>query len=126
MRPDSWIVGVELEDGEYSTLQDGTGGGINPSMLVAAHIPISFPWEDELQIREAPVQEVEVTERSMGPETHYSARREGSVPNSNQSWEIEVEVWEYPPKAFNTAALSHSDQIRNAELDPEDLLSIIS
>lgn len=62
----------------------------------------------------------------MGAETQYSARIEGTVPNSDQFWEIQVKIWEYPPESFNSVELTHSDQIRNAEYDPDDLLSLIS
>lgn len=126
MTPDSWIVGVEFEDGHCGTLQGGSGSGMNPSRISSIHIPISFPWKDQPQIREAGLQAVAGHEEDMGTETQYSARLEDTVPNSEQIWEIEVELWEYPPGALDHAELTHSDQIRNAEYDPDDLLSLIS
>jgi hypothetical protein len=126
MTPDSWIVGVEYEDGNYAILQSGSGLGGDPSRVVSVHIPISFPWEDQPQIRDVGLQAVAGYEEDMGTETQYSARLEDTVPNAEQTWEMEVEIWEYPPGAFNYAELTHSDQIRNAEYDPDDLLSLIS
>jgi hypothetical protein len=121
MEPDEWIVGIKRSDGQNITIK--SNDSVDPSSVVEVTFPLSFPWESDSVLLQAPMEQVEVRDRSMGPERHYSARLEDSVPNSNEFWSIELELWEYPPNSFNMSRLTHTDQIRNAVWDREDLLN---
>lgn len=123
MEPDEWIVGIERSDGQYTTVKNNDS--IDPSTVVEVTFPLSLPWESDSVLLQAPMEQVEVRDRNMGPERHYSARIEDSVPNSNQIWWIEIELWEYPSNSFNMSRLTHTDQIRNAVWDRDDLLNAI-
>ncbi|WP_143025229.1 hypothetical protein [Haloplanus vescus] len=123
MEPDDWVIGVIRSDDEYSVLTQS--GHVDPSSISEVVFPLSFPWDDEPQLIPVPLEVVEVNERNMGPERHYSARAEGTVPNSNDFWEIEIELWEYPSNTFNMSSLTHTDNIRSALWDEDDLLNAI-
>jgi len=123
MEPDEWTIGVVLKDGQRDILTESTG--ITPSEIREVFFPLSFPWRNEPVIHDVPLQQVEVTERNMGPERHYSARIEDTVPKSDEFWEVELEVWEYPPGSFNTSELTHTDQVRVGVWDNDDLLDAI-
>lgn len=120
MSPDSWIVGVILEDGSYETLTNSET--IKPTHIEEIVFPLSLPWIDEPVLYRRHLEKVASTSRNQGPQTTHSARVEGVVPNSNQIWEIEIDIWEYPRGAFNDSELRHSDQVRNAQWDSEDLI----
>lgn len=108
--PDDWRVGITLETGD--TRAHGSGGGPNPSAIETVHIPIFFPWSNELQIRPAELRHVASQERGSGEEKHYSARVEDIEPDPvDETWEIEFEIWEYPPNTYNTSMLRHTDNI---------------
>lgn len=119
MEPDDWMVGLITDDGRHTVFTGG--GGVNPSQIADVVFPVSLPWENEPQLYRVGLQQVEVQQRNQGPERHYSARLEDTVPNSDQIWEMELELWEYPPGAFNSSSLHHTDQVRNAIWDPDDL-----
>lgn len=123
MEPDEWIVGIKCDGESDRTLKNEDS--IDPSIITEIIFPLSLPWESDSVLYSASIEEVEVRDRNMGRERHYSARLEGGVPNSNQFWEIELELWEYPPGAFNMSRLTHTDQIRNAVWDRDDLLNAI-
>lgn len=121
--PDEWMVGIIKSNGAKEILTHSSQ--VTPSRIEEVVFPLSMPWENEPKLYPSPLQQVEVQERNMGPERHYSARLEDSVPNSNQIWEIELELWEYPEGVFNTSDLHHTDQIRNAIWEKDDLLSVL-
>lgn len=120
VQPDDWQVGVILEDGQKVVIEPG--GGPAPSRIEKVYIPISFPWSEGPDLYYADIEAVADRERSSGQQTHYSARLEDHEPEPvDQSWYIEFEIWEYPQNVFNHATLSHSDNIKNAIWDPDDL-----
>lgn len=123
MEPEEWTVGIKTEEGSFSVLTSSSHE--NPSDIVEIFFPISAPWSEEPLIYEAPLEQVEVNERSMGPERHYAARVEDTVPNSDQLWHIELGLWEYPENTFNMSTLEHTNQIRNATWEAEDLINAI-
>jgi hypothetical protein len=120
MEPDNWIVGIIKDDGSYGFLMSDRQ--VNPSTINEVIFPLSLPWEDEPQLIPVPLEVVEVTERNMGSEKHYSAKAEDRVPNSNSFWEIELELWEYPENTFNMSRLTRTENIRNANWDSDDLV----
>lgn len=120
MSPNDWIVGVILEDGSYDTLTKSSG--INPALIEEIVFPLSLPWIDDSVFYRRHLEQVASNSRSQGPETTHSARVEGGVPNSNQVWEIEIDIWEYPRGAFNSSELRHTNQVRNARWDSDDLI----
>lgn len=116
-----WIVGVKRSDGSYSTLTQADG--INPAEVDEIVFPLSLPWENEPVLYSRVLEKVASRERDMGAEVTHNARVEDSVPNSNQIWYIEIDIWEYPAGVFNTSELRRSDQIRNAHWNPSDLIN---
>jgi hypothetical protein len=124
MQPAEWIVGVTLNDGSYDVLTHDSR--INPARIDDVVFPLSLPWKNEPALYVASLQEVAVDgSRDSGPERHYSAYREETVPNSDQLWNIELELWEYPPNVFNTSRLQHTEQIRGSRWKRDDLLDAI-
>jgi hypothetical protein len=121
--PDDWYVAVKMEDGQYDTLSEHRGPA--PSDIDTIYIPVSFPWSNSPEILQAYPEMVAGRERSSGQESHYSARTEGVSPNDVR-WEVEVEIWEYPTKVFNTAQISITDTISYAHWDKSDLLDAVS
>ncbi|USZ68869.1 hypothetical protein NGM10_03820 [Halorussus salilacus] len=120
MSSNNWIVGAILEDGSYDTLTQA--GGINPAIIDEIVFPLSLPWNDDPVLYGSSLKKVATDERKMGTEITHSARVEDTVPNSDQIWQIEIDIWEYPSDAFNTSELRRSNQIRNAQWDPDDLI----
>lgn len=120
MSGNNWIVGVKRSDGSYDTLTQA--GSISPTEIDEIIFPLSLPWKDEPVLYGRVLEKVASHERNMGAETTHSARVEGTVPNSDQIWQIELDIWEYPPGAYNDSELRCSDQIRNAQWDPNDLI----
>jgi hypothetical protein len=124
MQPDEWIVGVVLNDDSYDVLTHGSH--IAPSRIDEVVFPLSFPWRDDPVLLPAELREVAKDgSRNSGSERHYSAYREDIVPNSDQLWNVELELWEYPPNVFNMSRLQHTEQIRNGQWEREDLLEAI-
>lgn len=123
MNPEKWKVGIVLEDGSCEILTESTS--TTPSGVQEVFFPLSLPWIDEPVLYDVPLQQVEVRERNMGPEKHYSAKVEDTVPNSDDIWEVELELWEYPPGSFNTSELTHTDHVRVGEWSDEDLLDAV-
>lgn len=120
MSSNDWIVGIIRNDGSYDTLTQG--GNISPTVIDEIVFPLSLPWVDEPALYKSSLEKVASDQRNMGSEITHSARVEDTVPNSNQIWEIEIDIWEYPSGAFNSSELRHSDQIRNAQWEPSDLI----
>ena len=123
MKPDRWKIGIVMKDGSKEIFAAQTGA--TPSEIRDVLFPLSAPWRDEPVIYDVPLQQVEVTERKMGPERHYSAKIEDTVPNSDDFWEVELEMWEYPPGTFDTSELTHTEQVRVGVWDDDDLLDAI-
>lgn len=122
--PDTWNVGAVMEDGRKRILSNGAGP--NPSRIRSIIFPISFPWSNGPELREADYNKVIGKGDGADDQVLYSARLEDRVPNSDSDlWEIELEVWEHPPNMFNYSELTHSDNISYAHWDEEDLLDAI-
>lgn len=126
--PDDWHVGVKIEHIDHETQYEilSEQGGPNPALIDTVYIPVSLPWSDNPEIIEVYPQKVSANERGSGTEILYSARYEANVPNTDDYWEVEMEIWEYPPNVFNTADLSHSENITYANWKTSDLLDAIS
>lgn len=91
MQPEEWIVGVTLNDGSYGVHSHGSR--INPARITDVIFPVSLPWKNEPGLYVASLKEVAVDDsRDSGPERHYSAYRERTVPNSDQLWSVELEL----------------------------------
>lgn len=124
MRPNEWIVGVVLSDGSPDVLTHESQ--ITPSRVDEVVFPLSFPWRDEPALLSTTLREVAVDEsRNSGSERQYSARCEDTVPNSDQLWNVELELWEYPPNVFNMSRLQHTEQIRVGQWNRDDLLEAV-
>lgn len=120
MTPSNWIVGLLLSDGTYDTLDQSES--IPPNHIEEVIFPLSLPWIDEPTLYRRSLTDVASDSREQGPETTHSARVEGAVPNTNQVWEVQLDIWEYPRGVFNDSKLRHSEQVRNARWNPVDLI----
>lgn len=121
VQPEEWIVGLRLSDGT-DTVFSGDAG-VDPSTIEEVVFPLSIPWLDGPQLYSRVLREVATEERDMGPEIQYSARIEDTVPNSDEIWEVELEIWEYPRGALNMARMEHTDHVTSAIWDSDDLLN---
>lgn len=123
MEPDEWIVGIIREDGSCDTLTHADG--IPPSYIDTIVFPVSVPGINEALLFDRPIQKVDGRERSSGAETTYNARVEGDIPNSDQYWNMKIDLWEYPQGVFNYSELEHSENVTNAQWNPDDLVDAI-
>lgn len=123
MEPDQWIVGVKRGNDVYGTITSSSH--VNPSDITDIYIPIEFPWEEELKIYSMGLEPVESHDRAMGPEICHAVHLEDIVPDTDEFWEVDFELWEYPAGAFNMSRLEHSENIAIADLTSEALLNRI-
>lgn len=123
IQPDDWIVGIRRKNGVYGTITSQSH--VDPSDISDVYFPLQFPWEEEPMIFESLLEAVESHERSMGAEVCHRAWAEDISPD-DKIWEVSLELWEYPPGAFNMSMLEHSEQVEIAEMSSEQLLNRIA
>lgn len=121
--PDSWKVGLVKEGGQVEILTESSS--TNPSAVEEVIFPLSIPWVDGAPLYNVGSRAVSSEERGSGKAVCHSARMEDRVPNSDDSWAVELELWEYPTNVFNMSRLTRTEHIRVANWDTSDLRNAI-
>jgi hypothetical protein len=117
------IVALKLSDGSLVELSEGMSGP-DSDRIEEVFIPVSVPWEDDVQCMPAHLEFAGSEERQMGGETVWSAKYWGATPNGTTEFTVEALFMEYAHN-FQLTDINTDDAVSFAHFDSGDLVPYI-